>query len=53
LARLSWLSGSGRYSADEDATLVEVNPMILSTDGRVLALDGKVTLDDNGRVPPG
>jgi len=32
---------------DEDATLVEVNPMILSTDGRVLALDGKVTLDDN------
>ena len=33
--------------ADEDATLVEVNPMILSADGRVLALDGKVALDDN------
>lgn len=33
--------------ADEDATLVEVNPMILTTDGRVMALDGKVTLDDN------
>jgi succinyl-CoA synthetase beta subunit len=33
--------------ADEDATLVEVNPMILAADGRVLALDGKVTLDDN------
>jgi succinyl-CoA synthetase beta subunit len=32
---------------DEDAVLVEVNPMILSADGRVLALDGKVTLDDN------
>jgi succinyl-CoA synthetase beta subunit len=32
---------------DEDATLVEVNPMILSAGGRVLALDGKVTLDDN------
>jgi succinyl-CoA synthetase beta subunit len=32
---------------DEDATLVEVNPMILTTDGRVVALDGKVTLDDN------
>ena len=32
---------------DEDATLVEVNPMILTTDGRVIALDGKVTLDDN------
>jgi succinyl-CoA synthetase beta subunit len=33
--------------ADEDATLVEVNPLILTGDGRVVALDGKVTLDDN------
>jgi succinyl-CoA synthetase beta subunit len=33
--------------ADEDATLVEVNPLILTSDGRVVALDGKVTLDDN------
>jgi succinyl-CoA synthetase beta subunit len=32
---------------DEDATLVEVNPMVLTPDGKVLALDGKVTLDDN------
>jgi succinyl-CoA synthetase beta subunit len=32
---------------DEDATLVEVNPMVRTPDGRVLALDGKVTLDDN------
>ncbi|MDH2423889.1 ADP-forming succinate--CoA ligase subunit beta [Sphaerisporangium sp. TRM90804] len=32
---------------DEDATLVEVNPMILTADGEVKALDGKVTLDDN------
>ena len=32
---------------DEDATLVEVNPLILTSDGRVVALDGKVTLDDN------
>ncbi|HEY7483363.1 MAG TPA: ADP-forming succinate--CoA ligase subunit beta [Streptosporangiaceae bacterium] len=32
---------------DEDATLVEVNPLILTEDGRVVALDGKVTLDDN------
>lgn len=31
----------------EDATLVEVNPMILTTDGRVVALDAKVSLDDN------
>jgi succinyl-CoA synthetase beta subunit len=32
---------------DEDATLVEVNPLILTKDGRVVALDGKVTLDEN------
>jgi succinyl-CoA synthetase beta subunit len=30
-----------------DATLVEVNPLILTGDGRVVALDGKVSLDDN------
>jgi succinyl-CoA synthetase beta subunit len=32
---------------DEDATLAEVNPVVLTPDGKVLALDGKVTLDDN------
>ena len=31
----------------EDATLVEVNPLVIDADGKVLALDGKVTLDDN------
>jgi succinyl-CoA synthetase beta subunit len=31
----------------KDALLVEVNPMILTSDGQVRALDGKVTLDDN------
>ncbi|HEU0132462.1 MAG TPA: ADP-forming succinate--CoA ligase subunit beta [Mycobacteriales bacterium] len=31
----------------EDATLVEVNPLVKTPDGRVLALDGKVTLDGN------
>ena len=30
-----------------DCDLVEINPMILTTDGRVHALDAKVTLDDN------
>ena len=32
---------------DEDATLVEVNPLVLTEDGDIIALDGKVTLDDN------
>ncbi|MEV4474360.1 ADP-forming succinate--CoA ligase subunit beta [Nonomuraea sp. NPDC049504] len=31
----------------EDALLVEVNPLICTTDQRIMALDGKVTLDDN------
>lgn len=30
-----------------DATLVEVNPLVKTSDGRIIALDGKVTLDDN------
>ncbi|EAP97336.1 succinyl-CoA synthetase subunit beta [Janibacter sp. HTCC2649] len=32
---------------DEDATLVEVNPLVKTTDGDIVALDGKVTLDEN------
>ncbi len=32
---------------EEDATLVEVNPLVLTKDGDILALDGKVSLDDN------
>ena len=31
----------------EDATLVEVNPLVKTADGRIVALDGKVTLDEN------
>jgi succinyl-CoA synthetase beta subunit len=31
----------------EDATLAEVNPLVLTADGQVIALDAKVTLDDN------
>ena len=34
----------------EDATLVEVNPLVLTPQGAVLALDGKVSLDDNARM---
>ena len=30
-----------------DATLVEVNPLVRTNDDRIVALDGKVTLDDN------
>ncbi|WP_405913769.1 ADP-forming succinate--CoA ligase subunit beta [Streptomyces sp. NBC_00963] len=33
----------------EDALLVEVNPLVRTTGGGLLALDGKVTIDDNAR----
>ena len=32
---------------DEDASLVEVNPLVKTGDGKIVALDGKMTLDDN------
>jgi len=31
----------------EDATLMEINPLVKTDDGRIIALDGKVTLDDS------
>jgi succinyl-CoA synthetase beta subunit len=30
-----------------DATLIEINPLVRTNDDRIVALDGKVTLDDN------
>jgi succinyl-CoA synthetase beta subunit len=32
---------------ERDASLVEINPLIVTTDGRVVALDAKLNLDDN------
>jgi succinyl-CoA synthetase beta subunit len=32
---------------DQDATLVEVNPLVKTEDGQVIAVDGKVSLDEN------
>ncbi|MDN5571287.1 MAG: ADP-forming succinate--CoA ligase subunit beta [Propionibacteriaceae bacterium] len=37
----------GDVYREADATLVEVNPLVKTGDGRIVALDGKVTLDDN------
>ena len=41
------LAGLYDVLTKEDATLVEVNPLVLLEDGRVFALDAKVTIDDN------
>uniref|UniRef100_UPI003513DD64 malate--CoA ligase subunit beta n=1 Tax=Cognatishimia sp. TaxID=2211648 RepID=UPI003513DD64 len=39
----------GCYAAfrDSDATMVEINPLVVTTDDRVLALDAKMSFDDN------
>lgn len=37
----------GEVYRENDATLVEVNPLVKTGDGTILALDGKVSLDDN------
>jgi succinyl-CoA synthetase beta subunit len=35
----------------EDATLVEVNPLVKTEDGEIVALDGKVSIDEQLRLP--
>ena len=32
---------------ETDASLVEINPLVVTSDGKLLALDGKMTFDDN------
>lgn len=36
-----------RAYEDTDASLVEINPLVITNDNRVIALDAKITLDDN------
>jgi succinyl-CoA synthetase beta subunit len=41
------LQGCYRAFRDLDATMVEINPLVITGDNRVLALDAKMTFDDN------
>ena len=41
------LLGCYRAFRDLDATMVEINPLVATTDGQLLALDCKMTFDDN------
>ena len=41
------LSKLARVFIGDDASMVEVNPLVTTTDDRVICLDGKMTLDDN------
>jgi succinyl-CoA synthetase beta subunit len=41
------LSRLARVYREQDASLAEINPLVVSSDGRVWALDAKVVIDDN------
>jgi len=41
------LLGAYRAFRDLDATMVEINPLVVTADGQLLALDCKMTFDDN------
>ena len=41
------IKGAYRAFRDHDATMVEINPMVVTKDDRVLALDAKMGFDDN------
>ena len=41
-----------RAFMDTDASLLEINPCVVTGDGKLVALDAKMTFDDNGLVPP-
>jgi succinyl-CoA synthetase beta subunit len=44
---VKFLTGLYRAFLETDASLVEINPFVTTTDGRVFALDAKMTFDDN------
>jgi len=46
-AAVPFLTGLYRAFLDTDASLVEINPFVSCTDGRLFALDAKLTFDDN------
>ena len=41
------MKGLYQLFIDKDASQIEINPLIVTADGRLLALDGKVNIDDN------
>ena len=43
-----FVSALSAAAAQWDTDLIEINPLVVTTDGRVMALDGKMAFDDNG-----
>jgi len=46
-AGIKFMNALARAYADTDASLAEINPLITTTDGRVIALDAKMGFDDS------
>ncbi len=46
-AGVKFMTLLARAYADTDASLAEINPLVTTTDGRVIALDAKMNFDDN------
>jgi succinyl-CoA synthetase beta subunit len=44
---VSTIKGCYRAFRELDATMVEVNPLVITSDGAIVALDAKMTFDDN------
>ncbi len=44
---VKFLGALYRAYQETDASLAEINPLVITTDGRVLALDAKINFDDN------
>ena len=47
-AAVSFFQGMYRAFTELDASLVEINPLVVTGDGNLLALDAKLNFDDNG-----
>jgi succinyl-CoA synthetase beta subunit len=41
------LTGLGKLFIERDLSLIEVNPLVITKDGNLLCLDGKINVDDN------
>jgi len=46
-AGLKFMAALAKAYGDTDASLAEINPLVTTTDGRVIALDAKMSFDDN------
>jgi len=45
---MKFMTGLYRAFVDNDASLVEINPLVVTADGELIALDAKMNFDDNG-----